>query len=399
MVAALGQSACSDDEDGTGGTGGTGGTAGTGGTPSGGGTGGGGTGGGGQGGGGQGGGGAMNTGDDLCPGDAYNLALAGSLLLEGDTSMAADDYNPTCDDGDGPDLVYAVTFDAPGTLETSLFSFDGALDPVLYVRTGCDQGDTTQFCRNSSTMARSYRQHVSAATYYFFVDSAGGTAGKYTLSLTLEAPACGDGAVNPGEQCDDGNLQVMDGCDDSCQVEAGVSHDCSTPVTSDVFAATPLAFHGNTLGQVVTNSYQHASDPNCAALSGGGGPEHVYALTAQSTGDMRLRLGFNPTYPMPLSSDCDEDDLGARCWVRMLYVRTTCNVAASQIGCFGPGGDGDGPAFPPAGINDYVEELVVPVTAGTTYYVFVDSHWDGHAGVECGDNCAAGPYTLHVTYD
>src|SRR5205085_8832709 len=30
-------------------------------------------------------------------------------------------------------------------------------------------------------------------------------------------PACGDGAVNaPGEQCDDGNLTLEDGCSDNC---------------------------------------------------------------------------------------------------------------------------------------------------------------------------------------
>ena len=31
---------------------------------------------------------------------------------------------------------------------------------------------------------------------------------------------CGDGRVDPGEACDDGNLMNHDGCDDACTVEA-----------------------------------------------------------------------------------------------------------------------------------------------------------------------------------
>src|SRR5262249_37016831 len=40
-------------------------------------------------------------------------------------------------------------------------------------------------------------------------------------------PVCGDGAVNNGEQCDDGNAFGGDGCDANCQIEQGWT--CPTP--------------------------------------------------------------------------------------------------------------------------------------------------------------------------
>jgi cysteine-rich repeat protein len=387
--AALGQSACSDDDTGSGGTGGTGGT-GTG-SPDGGG----GQGGGGQGGGGQGGGGLMNTGTDLCPGDAYTLANGDSLLLQGDTAMASDDYNPTCDDGNGPDLVYAITFNEPGTVDVSLFSFDGSIDPVLMVRTGCENEETTLLCRNNSPQSRSYRFAVAADTYYVIVDSASATSGQYNLSITVDTPACGDGAVNPGEECDDGNMEVMDGCDDECHAEAGIDHDCANPITAEVFSGVPQSINGNTFSSMIVNDYNHTTDPNCSDVDGGG-PEHVIQLTTQSAGDLHLRLGYNPMYPTDPRSDCDIDELGIRCWVRTMYVRSTCADAGSQVGCFGPGGTSDGPGGDP---NDFVEDLVIPdVSPGEVYYVFVDSYWNG-VTPPCGDVCVSGPYTLYVSYD
>ena len=38
---------------------------------------------------------------------------------------------------------------------------------------------------------------------------------------------CGDGQIEPGKQCDDGNMASNDGCSATCQLEAGYS--CPTP--------------------------------------------------------------------------------------------------------------------------------------------------------------------------
>ena len=53
------------------------------------------------------------------------------------------------------------------------------------------------------------------------------------------AHVCGDGIVDPKEQCDDGNAQHGDGCSRICQIECAfgsVSGTCVTPVCGDGIA-------------------------------------------------------------------------------------------------------------------------------------------------------------------
>ncbi|HEY1817465.1 MAG TPA: DUF4215 domain-containing protein [Kofleriaceae bacterium] len=38
---------------------------------------------------------------------------------------------------------------------------------------------------------------------------------------SIDGPACGDGVLEPGEQCDDGNATAGDGCSATCQIEKG----------------------------------------------------------------------------------------------------------------------------------------------------------------------------------
>ena len=58
------------------------------------------------------------------------------------------------------------------------------------------------------------------------VDDAGGDTGTldaWVLGLCVDAAAgyCGDGAANPGEQCDDGNAVDNDACSNLCQLNCG----------------------------------------------------------------------------------------------------------------------------------------------------------------------------------
>jgi len=46
-------------------------------------------------------------------------------------------------------------------------------------------------------------------------------AAKRTVFRAVCRPICGDGVAQPGEQCDDGNLRSMDGCNGVCEVEQG----------------------------------------------------------------------------------------------------------------------------------------------------------------------------------
>jgi len=43
--------------------------------------------------------------------------------------------------------------------------------------------------------------------------------GAYSLSARTRVPACGDGVLDPGEECDDQNGNAGDGCAPGCTVE------------------------------------------------------------------------------------------------------------------------------------------------------------------------------------
>src|SRR4051812_32052904 len=55
----------------------------------------------------------------------------------------------------------------------------------------------------------------------------GSTTSTTTQSSTPTMDVCGDGVVRGAEQCDDGNTAAGDGCDASCQPEAGWTCDHS----------------------------------------------------------------------------------------------------------------------------------------------------------------------------
>jgi cysteine-rich repeat protein len=57
--------------------------------------------------------------------------------------------------------------------------------------------------------------------------------GQFTIEKTgtkITAPYCGDGTVDPGEECDDGNNEFSDGCDQTCNSEEGPSPGCYTGI-------------------------------------------------------------------------------------------------------------------------------------------------------------------------
>jgi large repetitive protein len=97
------------------------------------------------------------------------------------------------------------------------------------------------------------------------------------------AKTCGNGNLNPGEQCDDGNVTGGDGCNASCRVEAGYA--CPTPGQACVATCGNGAVDpgeqcddGNTFGsdgcsascRVETGYTCSGSPSTCAPLCGNG---------------------------------------------------------------------------------------------------------------------------------
>lgn len=69
----------------------------------------------------------------------------------------------------------------------------------------------------------------------FGIDGCNGVEGwyvddvrAYSCSAELPPSNCGNGVLNAGEQCDDGNTFLGDGCSNTCQVEAG--WECTAPL-------------------------------------------------------------------------------------------------------------------------------------------------------------------------
>lgn len=66
---------------------------------------------------------------------------------------------------------------------------------------------------------------------------------KRTVFRAMCRPICGDGVAQPGEQCDDGNLRSMDGCNGLCKVEQGF--ECSN-LAGSPSSCWPRLCDGNT---------------------------------------------------------------------------------------------------------------------------------------------------------
>jgi len=66
--------------------------------------------------------------------------------------------------------------------------------------------------------------------YWRFVECDGSSWSNYAKGVFCEKNAlfgCGNGVVDPGEECDDGNLIPLDGCDAQCHIECLTRQNCT----------------------------------------------------------------------------------------------------------------------------------------------------------------------------
>lgn len=162
-----------------------------------------------------------------CPGMGYRLkataAAPGSVSFAGDTtslSSAGGSAVGCSPSGAGPNAVYAITPTISGSIALSLLaSYPKAL---LHVRRECSDSGTQFDCRVSDVALAPLSTTVpvnAEETVYVYVDGDSSSKGLYTLDAKLTAAACGNGAVDAGEECDDGNMASGDGCSAACAVE------------------------------------------------------------------------------------------------------------------------------------------------------------------------------------
>lgn len=129
-----------------------------------------------------------------------------------------------------------------------------------------------------------------------------------TESGTEEAGStCGNGELDTGEACDDGNRQSNDGCSAACTVESALEGDICPGAT------IALTGQGARLHGTVNGSTAPAFNHYGSACGGGSGRDMVYAFTPPSSGKAIVTLTAD--FPAIVSS------------------RTTCEDAASEGSC------------------------------------------------------------------
>ena len=194
---------------------------------------------------------------DLNVGDCVADDESGALSLESPAivlpaaavpNVAFDHWVATEDGWDGGNLKISVNGGAYTVVPGSAYTFNaynstlnappGNTNPMASEDTfsGTDGGST------SGSWGQSQINLIGVAApgdtvrlrFDFGVDGCGGLIGWYVDDVTVYTcsgetpPVCGDGVLDPGETCDDGNGDSGDGCSSTCQVESGWN--CSDPV-------------------------------------------------------------------------------------------------------------------------------------------------------------------------
>lgn len=299
---------------------------------------------------------------DTCEGVAYTL-MPGTLTVHGTTTGAVDDYHSLCAVTNAPDVAYALTLPQGGTLRAEVSASSGSsLHPVIDIREDCASG---YMCSDFGTgTSTTMLTTIPAGTYYLIVDAKDGTSGDFDMTLEFAPPVCGDGVVNDGEECDPRDVAAGDGCGDPGQPDAcklqppsGPGDQCPGELVR-VFAGTTVltAVDGN-------STYGFADDYEGSCSYYPGGVDRVYQLVPAQSGTMTVSVGYEVD---GTTSFCAADLWDSRCWGYQLYVRSSCEDAASELGC---AMDSDWPFK--------AESLSLPVTAGSPYFVFVDGYDEG----------------------
>ena len=147
---------------------------------------------------------------DSCPGVQIPLSGTGSQPRTGSTSGSTatldDDFHDGSCSGKGPDAVFSFTSDIDGVASVDMGgSTLTNYDAVLAARMTCDDASSQITCDYESTAgADKIKFPVVANTPSISSWIARtGVSRELTVNVSVSPGTCGDGIVQPPEQCDD----------------------------------------------------------------------------------------------------------------------------------------------------------------------------------------------------
>lgn len=321
--------------------------------------------------------------EDSCSSATVLSVSVGEPVVEiGSLAGATDDLTAWCSDPEGgrAEVVYRADIAEDCSASFRVEGEEG-LDVGLGLRTiDCR---TDEYCSDGPDRGERIDASLSAGSYWVVVTGGAASSGAFTLTIECAAPECGNGWLDPGEQCDDFNTLAGDGCDPDCNVEPAdpALDTCAAASASEgvlIGAGEVLHIAGTTLGASDSGTGSCMIQPDGETFFGA--PDNVYHVRPTADGLLSATVGLDAADDPFCGSDEVEPSMPYPfgCYDRAVHIRSgTCDDPSAEIGC-----SDDWQGWWPT------EEAAVSVTAGTDYYVFVDGYND--------DPWGAGPYVLRL---
>jgi cysteine-rich repeat protein len=162
--------------------------------------------------------------------------------------------------------------------------------------------------------------------------------GDSSTADTTGGGLCGNGTVDPGEGCDDGNANgPADACSATCVPNGNIASLCGCPGTAVHVWGPELDFTGS------TGNCSNTTSANGCSSAGKSDSDRAFNVTAHKTGTMTVTVANSVFDPV-------------------LYARTTCSDLTTEIAC------------KDEGYSNATLTLSFQVTSGAAYTVFVDGY-------------------------
>ncbi len=262
---------------------------------------------------------------------------------------AIDSYTCTTWDESGPEYTYWFYAFESGPVEVSISNFTGDLDILVLEDDGVHGCSASGICVDAGPDTVTFNA-VVGTYYYFVVEGYEGNTSSYDIDVTCgtsgaDDPVCGNGSLEPGEQCDDSNTTDGDGCDSTCTLEGST---CAYDFTLNC---------GSTDSWTTEYYENNVTEYACSGLTESG-KEYTYRFTAATTGSITVDLsGIAPGVDLDLFV--------------LLHPYGTCTPG----NCIAYG----------ASTGD--ESVTFDVLEGETYYIVVDGYQGAEGTYDIGLTC------------